>query len=76
MAFEHQGVDSFLLLSKWAECDGASDIGGAIKVLGSAIKQQEAFGLKWDICIWRSLVVNDGAMSLITRDGIKRDIAI
>jgi hypothetical protein len=76
MAFEHKGIDTTHLFCERPESNGTGDVRGAIEILGSAVEQEQALWLQGDIGLWGSLIMHNGAMSLISGDGIKGDVTI
>ena len=76
MAFQHEGVDATLFVGDWSEGNGARDVRRAVHILCSTIHQQQAFGFQRDVRLWRRLVMHDGTMSLIARNGVERKTLI
>ena len=76
MAFEHEGIDLFFLISQRSESDGTGNIRRAVEILRTTIEQQHALGLQGDIRLWRGLIVHDGCVRAISGNRVERDIAI
>ena len=76
MTFQHEGVDATLFVGDWSEGNGARDVRRAVHILCSAIEQQQTFRFQRNVRLWRRLVMHDGAMSLIARNGVERKALI
>ena len=74
MTFQHQGVDASLLIGERTEGDGARDICRAILILCATVEQQQTLSFQRNVRLGRWLVVDDGPMLLIGRDGVEGDI--
>lgn len=74
MSFHHQRIDVLHLLCHWSERYRTGDIGGSILILRSGIYQNQTFRLENNIRFRRRLIVNNGAMCLITGYRIKGNI--
>ena len=69
MTFEHVGVIKFgLLRDSSSEPDSTSDVGRAVEVLTARIEQQHAFGFDDGAFVFGRRIMDDGAVTLITRD--------
>ena len=72
MSLQHQCIDSpFLLSSLPAHQQGARDIGGAAGILCPSVHQQQALRLDRHIGLRHGLVMHDGAMLLVCRNGVE-----
>ena len=74
MSFQHQRIDVLHLLCHRSERYRTGDIGGSILILCSGIYQNQTFRLESNIRFRRRLIVNNGAMCLITGYRIKGNI--
>ena len=69
MTFEHVGVIQFgLLRDSSSEPDSTSDVGRAVEVLTARIEQQHAFWFDDGAVVFGRRIMDDGAVTLITRD--------
>ena len=76
MPFQHQRVDAPLLVSQRTEGNGAGNVCRAVLILGAAVDEQQSPWLQGRIGRWRRLIVDNGAMGLIARNGVERQAAI
>ena len=74
MALQNQSIDLALLICQRTERNSTRDIGGAILILGAAVKQQEATWFYHRVCLRRRLVVHNSSVRTITGDGVEADI--
>ena len=75
MTLQHKGIDTPHLVGERTQGDGTGDVGCAVKILGAAVEQQQAFGLEGDVGVRGGLIVHDGSMLLIGSDGVEGDAA-
>lgn len=75
MAFQHERIDTLHLVSHGAERDSARDIRGAIHILCATVEEQKTMRLERDVRLRCRLIVDDGAMRVVSGNGIETDIA-
>ena len=73
MALQHQRIDPLHFLRQRSEGNGTGDIRRTIEILRTTVEQQQPAGFQGDIRLWCRLIMNDGPMRPIARDGIKGD---
>ena len=71
MTFQYECIDAALLVGDRAEGNGTGNVGGAVRVLCTTVEQQQSFGTQRGIGIGCRLIMNDGTMGLVSRNGIK-----
>ena len=65
VSFEYQRVGTAFFLRESAECQRASDVGGAACVLSAGIEEEKAFLAQGNIGVQFGFVVNDGPVCAI-----------
>ena len=73
VALQHQGIVGTLLRSERAQSNGAGDVGGAVGILRSRIKQQQATGRQGCIALGRGFVVDNGTVRSISCNRVERE---
>ena len=76
MPLQYQRIDFLLLIRERSEGDGTGDVCRTVEILSATVEQQQTLWLQGYIGLWRSLVMNDGSMLAIARDGIEGDVSI
>ena len=68
---QHQGIIPAIAARNLTQRNGTGNIGGAAKVLGTAVHQQEAAFPQFRAVVSRGRIVDDGAVGSIAGDGGK-----
>ena len=71
VTFQYQRIDVALTVGDGTEGDGSRDVGSTIDVLCATIEQEQTFGTQGSVGVGCRLVMDDGAMSLIGRNGVE-----
>ena len=76
VAFQHQRVDAAHLVGQRSQGDGAGDVGCAVHILCAAVEQQQSLRAQGHVGLLSGLIVHNGPVLSIGRNGIERDVAI
>ena len=74
MALEHQREHPLLLLGNRPQGDGAGHVGGALTVMCAGVQQKQARRVQGYVGLRRGIVVDDGTVGTVARDGVEAQV--